>query len=61
MHIVQRVPSVATFGHLYKVLRTKTFHELSEVEEAEGTAFSFYERMCHHTLNSTDDRAYKLV
>ena len=31
------------------------------MEEAEGTAFSFYERMCHHTLNSTDDRAYELV
>lgn len=58
---IELVPSVATFGHLYKVLRTKTFHELSEVEEAEGTAFSFYERMCHHTLNSTDDRAYELV
>ena len=27
-----------------------------------STAFSFYERMCHHTLNrSTDDRAYELV
>ena len=31
------------------------------MEEAEGTAFSFYERMCHHTLKSTDDRAYELV
>lgn len=58
---IELVPSIATFGHLYKVLRTKTFHELSEVEEAEGTAFSFYERMCHHTLNIMDERAYEFV
>ena len=31
------------------------------MEEAEGTAFSFMSVMCHHTLNSTDDRAYELV
>ena len=58
---IELVPSIATFGHLYKVLRTKTYHELSEIEEPDGCQFSFYERMCHHTLNTTDDRAYEFV
>ena len=58
---IELVPSIATFGHLYKVLRTRTFHELSEIDEPAGTSFSFYERMCHHTLNITDERAYELV
>ena len=43
------------------MLRTKTYHELSEIEEPDGCQFSFYERMCHHTLNTTDDRAYEFV
>ena len=39
---IELVPSIATFGHLYKVLRTKTYHELSEIEEPYGCQFSFY-------------------
>ena len=30
---IDLVPSVATLGHLYKVPRTQSFHQLSEVEE----------------------------
>ena len=58
---IELVPSIATFGHLYKVLRTRTFHELSEIDEPAGYHFSFFDRMRHHTLNITDDRAYELV
>ena len=58
---IELVPSIATFGHLYKVLQTRTFHELSEIDDPAGYHFSFYERMRHHTLNVTDDRSYELV
>lgn len=58
---IELVPSVATFGHLYKLLCTRSYHELSEIDEPAGYHFSFYERMCHHTLNTTDERAYELV
>ncbi|MBQ8639470.1 MAG: beta-N-acetylhexosaminidase [Lachnospiraceae bacterium] len=58
---VELVPSIATFGHLYKLLRTKTCRHLSEFEEPDGTGFSFFRRMQHHTLNSTDEEALQLV
>lgn len=58
---IDLVPSVATFGHLYKLLRTKTYRHLSELEEADGTAFSFFNRMRHHTLNVTDEESLRLV
>lgn len=58
---IDLVPSIATFGHLYKVLRTKSFSHLSEIAEPEGKAFSMFDRMRHHTLNVTDEEAYKLV
>lgn len=58
---IDLVPSVATLGHLYKVLRTGSFHHLSELEEPEGAPFSFHHRMGHHTLNVTDPDSLKLV
>lgn len=58
---VELVPSIATLGHLYKVLRTRTYHHLSELEEAPGAGFSFYNRMAHHTLNVTDEASLELV
>lgn len=58
---IDLVPSIATFGHLYKVLRTKTYRHLSEIEEKDGDDFSFMKRMRHHTLNVTDEASLKLV
>lgn len=58
---IDLVPSIATLSHLYKVLRTKTYHHLSELEEAPGAEFSFHQRMGHHTLNTTDEEAFALV
>ncbi len=58
---IDLVPSIATLGHLYKVLRTKSYRHLSEIEEADGVPFSFYQRMCHHTLNTTDEASLSLV
>ena len=54
---IDLVPSIASFGHLYKVLRTKTFDSLCECPEPEGTQFSFIDRMNHHTLNAADPKA----
>lgn len=58
---IDLVPSVATLGHLYKVLRTRSFHHLSEIEEREGAPFSFRERMAHHTLDVTQEESLALV
>lgn len=57
---VELVPSVASLGHLYKLLRGKQYGHLSELEEGERD-FSFYGRMEHHTLDVTQEESLELV
>lgn len=57
---VELVPSVATLGHLYKVLRGNCYHHLSELEEGDAE-FSFYGRMEHHTLDVNQEESLQLV
>lgn len=58
---VELIPSLATFGHLYEVLNTKSFGDLCELYYKDYNDFSFLTRMSHHTLNIKDDRSIKLV
>ncbi|MCF0146876.1 MAG: family 20 glycosylhydrolase [Clostridium sp.] len=60
---VELIPSIATFGHLYEVLKTQSFKRLCELDlpEKEETKFSFIDRMAHHTLNVSDEGSIKLV
>lgn len=60
---VELIPSIATFGHLYEVLKTKSFKRLCELEltEKEEHEFSFIDRMAHHTLNVSDEDSIKLI
>ena len=48
---IELVPSIACFGHLYKVLRTKTY----------GEPFGFVDRMRHHTLDVSNPESIQLV
>ena len=48
---IELVPSLSTFGHLCKLLQTKTFEPMCELPESTGEAFSFRDRMDHHTVN----------
>lgn len=58
---IELVPSIASFGHLYKVLRSKTYRHLSEFEEEDGRYFSFIERMAHHTVDVTQDESFQMI
>ncbi len=58
---VELVPSLASFGHLYKLLGTRTYEELCELQGSAGQKFSFWNRMEHHTLNAVDERSAALV
>ncbi len=51
---IELVPSIATFGHLYKVLRTKSFRHLCELPEIVDEPFSLVDRMEHHTLDASN-------
>ena len=57
---IDLVPSLASFGHLYKVLRTSQYEELCELENSRKEPFSLRGRMLHHTLNAADERSMAL-
>ena len=54
---IELVPALATFGHLYDILRTRRFRRLGEHPEWADRPFGFVERMLHHTLDPIDPDA----
>ena len=58
---IDLVPSIATFGHLYKVLCTKTYSDLCELPKSDRMQFSFFARQNHHTLDVSNLDSIKLV
>ena len=58
---VELIPSLSTFGHMYEVLRSKSFNELCELDNSEGGEYSFCNRMNSHTLDATNEGSIKLV
>lgn len=58
---VELVPCLASFGHLYKLLSTRTYSDLCELQGSTGREFSFCDRMEHHTLNAADPRSKELI
>ncbi len=58
---IDLIPSIASFGHLYKVLRTHTYAHLCELENSDQEPFSFYERMAHHTLDISSEESFQFV
>jgi N-acetyl-beta-hexosaminidase len=58
---IELVPSIASFGHLHKVLSTKTYEELCELEGSSKERFSYMSRMEHHTVDVTNEGSFELV
>ncbi len=58
---IELIPSIATFGHLYEVLRTQKYKDLCERDNPDATEYSFIDRMMMHTLNIFDDRSFELI
>lgn len=58
---IELVPSLASFGHLYTLLSTKSHEELCELPDAAAQPFSFWDRMAHHTINVADSKALPLI
>lgn len=58
---IELVPALASFGHLYKLLSTRSYGTLCERSGSWETPFSFWDRMDHHTINTADDRALPLI
>lgn len=58
---IELVPSIASFGHLYKVLSTRTYSDLCELSNSNQEAFSLVDRMEHHTINVTNERSFAFI
>lgn len=54
---IELVPSIATFGHLYMLLSTKSYGDLCEFPDSWKEPFSFWDRMQHHTVDVSGGRA----
>ena len=58
---IELVPSLSSFGHLYKLLSSKTYRHLCEMENAGEDPFSFIGRMEHHTIDVTNPESLSKV
>ena len=58
---IELVPALASFGHLYKLLSTRSYGDLCERSQPWNADFSFLDRMAHHTIDTTDKRAMPLI
>lgn len=58
---IELVPSIACFGHLYKVLSTQSYCHLCELDEALNDKFSFIDRMHHHTLDVSNPESFEMA
>ena len=56
---IELVPSLASFGHLYDLLRTKSYGHLCELEPRKE--YSLVERMGHHTIDVSNPESFKVV
>ena len=58
---IELVPSLASFGHLYGILKTKTYGHLCELEEPLSLEFSLVDRMRHHTVDVSNPESLLMV
>lgn len=58
---IELVPNISCFGHLYKILRTKSYEHLCELPEPRKAPFGFYDRMAHHTIDVTNEESLTFI
>lgn len=58
---IDLVPSLASFGHLYEVLSTKSYAHLCELEHADEEEYSLIGRMEHHTVDASQEESFAMV
>ena len=58
---IELIPSLATFGHMYQILSTKSFAGLCELRDSEKIPFSYTYAIRRHTINPTLPGSLELV
>lgn len=61
-YYIDLVPSLATFGHLYELLRIKRFEHLNELNiKASELPHDLWDRMAHYTIDPLNDESFDLI
>lgn len=58
---IELVPAIATFGHLYGLLRSESFQEYCEMEAGTGEPFTWYHRMRYHSINISKEESFDFI
>ena len=58
---IELIPNISCFGHLYKLLRTKSYEHLCEMPDPRKEPFGFVDRMLHHTVDVTNEESLTLI
>ncbi len=58
---IELVPCIATFGHLYDLLRSESFGKYREMDTGPGETFTWYHRMRYHIINVSDPESFTLI
>lgn len=58
---IDLVPSIASFGHLYELLKTKSYEEICELKDTSGKQFSFIAKQLHHTVAVSNEKSFEIV
>lgn len=61
-HHIDLIPSMASFGHLYELLRLKRFEHLNELDiKASEIPHNLWDRMAHYTIDPANDESFELI
>ena len=58
---IELIPNISCFGHLYKLLRTKSWEHLCELPDPRKDPFGFVDRQLHHTIDVTNEESLVLI
>jgi len=60
-NFVDFVPSLSSFGHLFRLLESKKYHHLCELDTYERRGNPWINTMLHHTINASDPNSFELI
>ncbi len=60
-NFIDFVPSLSTFGHLYRLLESPKWAEYRELETYEPTGNKWYDAMVHHTIDPSNPESIHII
>ncbi len=60
-NFIDFVPSLSTFGHLYRLLQSNKYKHLCELENYENVTHVWRNVMAHHTIDPSNPESIKLI